>query len=266
MFDNYCAIGLDMFYNEYVLNIFSDASMRSKGQKAMDGCYGTVAVVKDQIIDQDMRVLSDTTVNACEIRGIRMAISMANKYKYKFRYINIFSDSIISLLGLRDYIYNWTYDSYTQLFYGSSNKPIINQSVFIECMLMLEELRKTNIVNLFHQKGHVKTNSIEDLKRATKTFATSNNINAKIDYNIIRYISCYNEVIDKDTRSYLNRTNIHQLVFKDPIEFNLGKGKLINREEINHVRNVAKEKERNSKKSCFKPVKKYGDKGGSQCT
>ena len=91
------------FYNFDTLNIFCDASITGKyGNQT--GCYGVVAVYLDNIVDECYKLVSNTTSNQSELKGLRAAISMANKYKNNYKNINIFCDSQVSILGLRDYI------------------------------------------------------------------------------------------------------------------------------------------------------------------
>lgn len=210
---------LEMIYNNNTLNIFSDASMRKRGQ-FMDSCYGSVAVCKDDIADELFRINSNCTVPAAEIRGIRCSLILANKWKYMFTNINIFSDSQIALFGLRDYIYNWKYNPADNMFYNGRNKLnlVKNQELYIECFQLLCELKKTNNVNLYHQCGHV-DNGKENLINAIEVFKKSNNIHGKVDYNTIRYISIYNNYVDNKSRSFIRRTNVYENEFQDPISF-----------------------------------------------
>lgn len=211
---------LEEFYNSDTLNIFSDASIiyDEKNNKCT-GCYGVVCVTRDTIIDQCYHLVSDTTNNNSEIKGIRAALSFANIYRGRFKYINIFSDSKISIDGLRDYIYRWSYNPKDGLLYTSTGKPAANQAIFIECNQMMNILGADpyTMFCLYHQNGHI-NDSYRDLCRAANTFSRSNNIYGKVDINLIRYISTYNDIVDKTSRSILKR-NGHQDGYMDPIQF-----------------------------------------------
>lgn len=209
-------IKLNDFYNSNTLNIFSDASIMGKHPN-FTGCYGAIAVCKDDIIDSTYRIASHTTNNESEIKGIRTAISLAYKYSKKYKFINIFSDSQISVFGLRDYIYNWNYHDGVLTGYG--NKEIKNQSIFIESHYLIKELILNNdvIVKIYHQSGHV-GNDFNSIKEAAWIFRKSNKIVGNIDLNFIRYISTYNNYIDHTSRSYLRRCN-HNITYCDPIYF-----------------------------------------------
>lgn len=208
-------ISLSEFYNPEILNIFSDASIVKKTH----GCYGAVVVCGDNILDQSYKLVSNTTCSNSEIKGLRLAISLANKWSCKYKKINIFSDSQVSVFGIRDYIYKWKYNVNDNLFYGSSGSPVANQNIFIESYYMLMNLINKGIdINLFHQSGHI-DNNYDRLKKAADIFARSNNINGNIDLNLIRYISTYNNFVDNNSRSILRNSNI-KINYCDPIYFN----------------------------------------------
>lgn len=215
-------IVLSQFYNKDTLNIFSDASIVGRSGN-FTGCYGVVAVCEDNIIDSCFKLASHTTSNNSEIKGLRAAISMANKWKYNFKYINIFSDSQISVFGLRDYIYKWRYNPSDGLLYGTSKTPIVNQEIFVESHNMLALLSQSVSVRIFHQSGHI-DNKYDKLKEAAVVFGRSNNIMGNIDLNFIRYISTYNNYVDNTSRGILRRSNI-KIEYIDPVSF-YSKGKI----------------------------------------
>ena len=208
---------IDKIKNKNTLNIFSDASMRSRGKNVLDTCYGAVSVNMDTIIDERFRISSESTVPAAEIRGIRCALSLALQYRYNFDVINIFSDSQVALFGLRDYIYGWTFRKDGRL-YNKSSKIVKNQELFVECYQLLSELRKTNIVNLYHQASHIE-NGLDQLKYGISVFKQSNGIKGTVDYNTIRYISLYNNYVDNKSRSFIRGVNIYETYYTDPLIF-----------------------------------------------
>lgn len=211
-------IVLSQFYNPETLNIFSDASIVGK-KNHFSGCYGVVAVCEDNIIDDLYRLASHTTNNESELKGLRGALILANKWKSDYSFINIFSDSQISVFGLRDYIYNWRYNQYDGNLYGYTNKPIVNQEIFIESHQLLADLQiyRNCIIRIFHQSGHV-DNGYYNLKNAAAVFAKSNNISGNIDLNFIRYISTYNNYVDVTSRNLLKRSDLSKN-YIDPVDF-----------------------------------------------
>lgn len=209
------------FYCMNTLNIFSDASVRRKGKNSFDTCYSVVAVNENTIIDSDTRIISNSTNNGGEIRGLRLALSIANKWINQYDFINIFSDSKISIIGLREYIYNWRYDKKTGKLINSSGSIVSNQEVFIECYYLLSNLDKLkpNRVQLFHQRGHI-NNNIKSLCKARESFKKENHINADVNLNLINYLSTWNNYVDYNSRSTLRRTS-SKIDYTDAIEFGL---------------------------------------------
>ena len=136
-----------------------------------------------------------------------------------FRTINIFSDSQIAVFGLRDYIYNWKYNPEEERYYlGNRKSEVKNQELLIECFYLLNELRKTNIVNIFHQCGHV-DNGFDNIKNAAEVFKRSNGVNGVVSYELVRYISVYNNYVDNKSRSFIRTLNVFENYYTDPVEF-----------------------------------------------
>lgn len=212
-------IYLDMFRQGYVLNLFSDTSTRRiphKREGLVSACYGSIAVTGDNIIDSVFRLQSISTSNACEIRGIRCSLSLANKYKNNFKVINIFSDSKVAVFSLREYIHKWKLIN--NEFYSNGNR-VVNQELYIECYQLIQELSKTHIVNIFHQKGHIKQSNYNSLLLASDVFKKNNGILGEVDMNLIRYISLYNNYIDHTTRSTVNTTDLRHNIYQDALHF-----------------------------------------------
>ena len=217
---------LDMIYDTNILNIFSDASMlkREKRGNNLAACYGAVAVYNDTILEEFYRVNSLCTVPAAELRGIRCSLHLALKYRHMFPVINLFSDSLYSVQAIRDYCYDWVWDEKNQYYkynkrHTRPTRPIENQNLIYECISLIRELQKTNIVNIFHQKGHIQNPN--GLIPAIEAFKLYNGMfdGSKVSYNIIRYISTYNNYVDNCTRSIIHRTNVFDNNYCDPVIF-----------------------------------------------
>ena len=214
-------VGLEQFKQPDILNLFSDASMKHVGQY-FSSCYGSVAVTGDTVIEDYIRLQSNTTVPAAELRGIRCSLILALKYKDYFRSINLFSDSQLSIYTLRDYVYNWKYDPSINNYRTRTNNqsPVVNIGLILECFDLLQELRKEKIVNIFHQSGHV-ASSMDSIISAAKTFKKSNCVKGDVDLDLIRYISIYNNYVDNKTRSMLSMSefNTYLNTYADPISY-----------------------------------------------
>lgn len=186
------------------LNIFCDASI-SKFPNETLGCPGSIAVVNtpDAVIASGVtRLLRYSSNNNAEITAIMMAIEQALSMRDSYETINIFSDSKISVYGLRKWIFDWVNDIRDGEMYSSSGTPVANQQIFIHIVnLVIENNFK---LNLYHQKGHVSGNSLDIAKRV---FLESNDI-VLTDKEAL-YISTYNDYIDKATKSELRSIGHH---------------------------------------------------------
>lgn len=205
----------DNFVNDYTLNIFCDASIKNYKDKTADGCYGAIAYRGKNEIDSLYKICSNTTNNNSEIKAIRNGVELALKWRYNFNTINIFSDSQISIFGIRDRIFNWVQGS-NSILYGYDHVPIKSQDIFVEIMNII--ISNNLYVNFYHQKGHVKTDSFTSLQNAEHVFKASNNIRENVDFNFIRYISILNNRVDDITGKILNKHNKDQKIY-DGITF-----------------------------------------------
>lgn len=206
---------LDMIRNRESLNIFTDVSTRRE-----NCCYGAVAVHMDDIIDQRFITHNNCSNSGGEIRGIRTGLSLGFLHRNDFRCINIFSDSVYAIKGIKEWFFgSWYYNPIDNRLYTATNKtPVAHQSVFIECTMQLDMLRKTNIVNIYHIKAHV-DNGPNNIREATNIFRNINNINGRLDYNAIRYCVIYNNYIDNTTRSVVRTTNFRNNTYNDGVSF-----------------------------------------------
>lgn len=220
---NYTNFVIDLIRTPYTLNIFTDVSTRNLtdklGKQITHSCYGAIGVNMDTIIEESYGLANDCTSEKGEIRGIRKGISLGFKYRNYFPNINIFSDSAYAVSSINEWYYNtWHYNPNKQAIVNSSNNAIKNQSLIIEMMSLLENLRTTNNVNVYHISGHI-DNDQKDIKRATTKFRNINRIKGNLDYNVIRYAVMYNNYIDNHTRSIVRTTDFINNNYGDIVEF-----------------------------------------------
>ena len=206
-------------YRSDTLNIFSDAS-----HKQYASAYSVIAVCKDDIINNATRMHKFTTSNAEELRGVRSALACALRFRHQYHYINIFSDSLLSIDSLRSYCNKWKYVEEKDEEYGFEHgryykapkytHRVENSYIFTECFEFLRKLNETNDVALFHQPGHVnlegKGNTTNYyLKEAAKKFRKINNITeGMVDVNLMRYVSTYNDMVDRVSRIELSKCEL----------------------------------------------------------
>ncbi len=184
--------------NPNTINIFTDASLVRRGAEGWDACYGAEVVLNDEIIDERYRIISDTTVNNAEIKGIRAGVDLAIKYRsiYPDKKFNLFSDSQVSVLGIRNRILSWNIAD-NQLI-NKQKDCVANQDVYLDILYII--LRFQLNIRIYHQKGHVDIGNINSVVNACNVFRASNMIKEKIDLELIRYISKYNNNVDNATR------------------------------------------------------------------
>lgn len=188
-------------FNKETLNIFTDASITNVEGETI-GCSGAVVVATNEINNQV--ILNETfsinrlsTNNDSELKAIHLGLMKALNYRNQFKTINLFSDSRISIQGIREWIFNWVTDN--GILYGSSGQ-VKNQEL-IKSIVSTIYHNKLNI-NLYYQKGHVKLHDDESLMYAKNNFEKFNNL-PNTSMEIIRTISYFNDVVDNDSRTSL---------------------------------------------------------------
>lgn len=229
-------LNLNDIYYYPNLNIFSDASTRNTGANMnIAAAYGVAAVTEDNVIETDIRIHSNTSSNAEELRGVKAAIGVGLRYRNIFPRINIFCDSLYSICSIRDYPSYWVFDEAQHVYYGRSRGDVVkNMDIIAEALYMLEDLRRTNEVNFYYIKGHVQTDSnnmktFNSLMMAASTFvrenynSTDNAIitREKVDINMIRYLCGYNNLVDMLSRGLLYRSNVFENTYRDAATFEL---------------------------------------------
>jgi len=222
-------IEFEDIYNNETLNIFSDASMDPQNRR---GCYGAVVVYKDTIIDQAFYTRENTTNNECEAFGLRLALYFALGYRYKFKNINIFSDSLININCIKSYqkysakpIYDKSNSIIDYQLYNDKTKSfIVNQAIINECIYGYIELCNDININfsLLYQPGHVYDN-LKYTNRFCNKYVSNNNDTLIPTESYIVYISKYNEYVDNFTRNTLKemayRDRRNRVYYTCPIHF-----------------------------------------------
>ena len=184
------------------INIFTDASILKINSVETIGCAGCVLVfgeLIDKNIQEYYQIIRNTTSNNSEIKAIRLGIQNVLKYKNQYNKIRLFSDSQISIFGIRDRIFNWKYINGTYI--GTEGTPIKNQNIFLEIVYTI--LENNLNIEFYHQKGHV-TYTPRSINDAMHVFIASNNIREYVDESFIKQISIFNNMVDNNSRNYLD--------------------------------------------------------------
>ena len=186
------------------LNVFCDASVTKTGE-TYTSCPGYAVVNKGRIIKSDYKVVYNTTNNYGEIYAIRMGIKAVYDMGYKLgtvSRINLFSDSQISILGLREWIFKWykNLNSDMQMMSIEKKVEISNQEVYnsIVNLIAYEGIP----IHLYHQLGHKNYRNNTHLNKVINSFNLVNKIRLSIDE--ARFICYYNEFVDRFTRDNLH--------------------------------------------------------------
>lgn len=226
---------LDNINDNDSLYIFCDASTcvaTTDNGFESNACAGVVAVNNGTILRENYRIIKNANAAKGEIEAIKdgvfIAILLTRKYP-NLKNIYLFSDSEISILGIRDRIFNWECHringkDYYGLYrkesrYTTGSGLIKNQDIYLEILYTLIE----NNLNLkfYHQKGHLNVNIRDNLKYAIELFKRNNNIRRDISKKFMTFISAYNDYVDSNSRSelyeFMNRNKLFNLT--EPVRF-----------------------------------------------
>ena len=206
---------LTHYFDKDTINVFCDASVRKNG-KFYDACAGSVAICGNDIISEDFRIISGGTSVKGEINAVKQGIFLGIYLKGNSdRKINLFSDSQLAIYGIRDRILGWKCTNGE--LYGYAEHPISYYEAFVE---MLQYIVSKDVkINFYHQKGHVKMHNKDSMEYAIKTFSASNSVRENIPYDFIRYISSWNDYVDRKSRSELFQFDTYRNKIIQPIKF-----------------------------------------------
>lgn len=177
------------------INIFCDASITTYNGVTY-GCPGSIVVYKDEIIHKDSTILVESTNNESEIYAILLATRQAIMYKDHVSRINIFSDSRISVCGLRDWMVSWVKRSRDGVLMSTSG-VVANQQIFLHIINLI--LNHLDEYHIYHIDGHCVSD--KDITKAMKDFAKFNH--KPIDIDEATYLCKYNNYVDNFSRYIL---------------------------------------------------------------
>lgn len=182
-----------------IFDIYTDASIDLNRRV---GCAGALVVnrKKDEIVNNVFGIKLNATNNMSEIIAIWLGIYQAINLLYTEQtpfHVNLFSDSQISLFGMREWIYGWIKNRKGNSMIASSG-VVANQEWFRDCYHAI--LASGIKMKLFHQKGHVNVDSSKSLFEADRMFRTSNINSLRMIGSTPQIISKYNNIVDNETR------------------------------------------------------------------
>src|SRR5574344_254542 len=188
------------FFN--AINTYTDASLTTDKYGNTVTCSGFITTFQGKIIDQGRLVVVGSTNNYGEIMAIEMGVKNLLSYAGNNAFLNLFSDSEISVMGLKYWIYGWLRDRDPNTFRlrSSTGQEVANQEVFCN---VIDHITKAGIrFNIYHQRGHKNPNKPFDVHTVIKTFKRVNG--EDIGRDIVQEICRYNDTVDVGTRDYLN--------------------------------------------------------------
>lgn len=201
------------------LDAFTDASTTKSDNRTISS-PGYAIVYKNKIIKSVNRIFYNTTSNYGEMYAIIMALGALIEIKRQLNLknmdmpqINLFSDSEISILGLRKWIFNWWSNNSTQSFYSEvkifSNQGILNKELFVTAVRMIVD--NDLPINLYHTKAHVHMSRPKELTHMINKFSIINH--CTIDQKMACYLAYYNTFVDNMTRDNLKKVVFDSLKF-----------------------------------------------------
>lgn len=214
-------MNINDIFNEKSINIFTDASIMQLPNREYMGAPGYIVVYKDEVIERDCVIIANTTNNNSEIKAIRMGVMAALKYKNAciFPNIRIFSDSLLCIRGLREWIYRWKANPAGTMLISSSGTAVANQDIFLEIAnyIVMNNLE----IEFFHQRGHISLANPSSVIIATDDF-NKFNYGYNADIELVKQLSYYNNMVDEMTRSHLQaKYSESKYIFEDACRFNL---------------------------------------------
>lgn len=186
------------------INCFTDASIT---KDPVTGKYiassGYCIVIDGMIVEHDNQILYDATNSYGELYAVLMGVRALNKYKAERRQMNILSDSRISIMGLREWIFNWVNNfnnsSGSLGLISYAGAEISNQELYTA---VIDEIINNQIpLGLYHILGHVNYKSKEKIHKARTYFNKTNQ--ESIGDDIAKELCYYNNYVDLMTRERL---------------------------------------------------------------
>jgi ribonuclease HI len=213
------------FFN--AVNTYTDASILTDDDGFFVSCSGFVTTFHGDIIDSGTKIVYGSTNNHGEVLAIYMGIQSLLSFREYDAFLNLFSDSRISVFGLREWIYGWlkNVDPKTKLLINSSGTKVKNQDIF--CNIINYIVENNTHLSIYHQRGHQDPSNVNELEVVRKSFIENNDIELTDD--IIREICYYNNVVDNMTRNTLIKT--YNSPDYNPLKY--WKGKIIAQRVLN---------------------------------
>lgn len=184
------------FFNQNSVCIFTDASFTMR-DNIPSTCAGACVYIDGLLIDQDFHIYHNCSSQRGELYAILMGVYFANKYS-NFKNINLFSDSLNSVLAYRSRIFKWiNHDNFL-----GEHGSVQNQDIIMDTIYTIDAFHIP--INFIHVKGHVDINNKKLIKESKEMFQRSNGVMEDISLDLIKQIAIGNNQVDNYTRYMLN--------------------------------------------------------------
>jgi len=197
-----------------VINLFCDASIDLQKKVACAGCEVLMQNEFNELHRLNKRYIIQlhATNNSAEVLAIWIGVVEAIKLRqyYPYAVFRLFSDSKISLCGVKDWMKDWVRRSDgSGVLKSSSGQPVMNQQTFIEIYNLIIETGLR--IEFYHQRGHVLDGKVSKEKARAQFIATN-----KVPFEglgLSMEVMCqFNSLVDSNSRKALyNYLNEHRL-------------------------------------------------------
>lgn len=205
-------ISKDLFFKDVdTINVFTDASVKNHGQVTESIAGAVIHLNKGANINVPLlryTRLIPSTNNEGEIYAIYMGIlaclDIKNIFPDRAFTFNLFSDSRICILGLREWYDSWvnnTIQMQTDHLVNSSGQEVKNQQIFLRCFNTI--INNNLKINMYHIRGHINLNSKESRKTFAKDFRESNHLRELPSQDLIAELVRINDIVDTSSRALL---------------------------------------------------------------
>lgn len=191
------------FFYKNAINIFTDASTTNMDGKEISNS-GFIAVYNGNIINKDYKIFYDSTNTYGELYAINMGVEYAlNIGRETDLFLNIISDSLISIKTIKKWIFEWKYsEKNPHILLNKQNCSATNQDLILNIISMI--LYSGIHINFYHILGHKRPNNVSDILEVKLKFKKNNNLDIAFPDDIIQEMISYNNEVDKYTRSWLH--------------------------------------------------------------
>lgn len=184
-----------------IINLFCDASIDPDTKTTCGGCTVVGLDNGHRFHMYNKAYIQPTgTNNSAEILAIWSGIveALNLRKRYPGAIFRLYSDSKISLYGLRDWLKSWVAKMKPDgTLISSSGQPVMNQQAFIDAYNLIVE---NNLrIEFYHQRGHVTEGKVS-YDRARVQFIRANKVPPEQVGFTIQELSEWNSVIDHYSR------------------------------------------------------------------